>query len=53
MMSEWVTVLQRHFNELSITGLGNNLLEGQQLTEMKIYNREWQRGREKEKSPNI
>lgn len=41
MMSERVTVLQRHFNELSITGyLKLNLLERQQLTEMKIYNRE-------------
>lgn len=40
-MSERVTVLQRHFNELSITGyLKLNLLERQQLTEMKIYNRE-------------
>lgn len=41
MMSEQVTVLQRHFNELSIAGyLKLNLLERQQLTEMKIYNRE-------------
>lgn len=41
MISEQVTILQRYFNELNIANhLKFNLLERQQLTEMKVYNRE-------------
>ena len=41
MISEQVTVLQRYFNELNIADhLQFNLLERQQLTEIKVCNRE-------------
>ena len=52
MISVQVTVLQRYFNELNIADhLQFNLLERQQLTEMKVCNRE--REGEGRESPNI
>lgn len=51
MISEQVTILQRYFNELNIANhLKFNILERQQLTEMKVYNRE--RGGKGERRPN-
>ena len=54
MISEQVTVLQRYFNELNIADhFKFNLLERQQLTEMKVCNREREgEGREKSKCFN-
>ena len=51
MISEQITVLQRYFNELNIADhFKFNLLERQQLTEMKVCNREREgEGREKSK----
>ena len=51
MISEQVTTLQRYFNEFNIADhFKFNLLERQQLTEMKVCNREREgKGREKSK----